>query len=663
MDCPQCNKFNDKTNRFCVYCGELLINLSYKESDDSTDLTPIDLKILYENLNSVTTALSEMNKRLSVLEVNKNEQQTSSRYDKTLDSVVPSGIDKSSVDVNNLQVRTNQMNKPFWHKLLRNDWESILGGNWLALIGVIALIFGVGFFLKLAFDNNWIDPTSRVIVGIIIGVVFLGAGHYWRKRYPFYSHVITGGGIAVLYLAFFAGFILYHLINIYIATSLLFLVSTMSAALAIYRQSMALAIIGIIGAFSAPFILIGFDSQDSSIINSNVKIEFLIYIIAVDIGVLVLSTFRNWQWFTLLAFVCSFIGFEVWRREFGSEVSLVVLYGGLTIMFLTFVGATTFFHLVWRRIPRDFDRVLMVLNAAVYYSLSLSILWEQFRNWMGGFSLLLALLYGGIAYVGLKRSKDNAVLSFFALAVALVFLTIAIPIQLGDIAWTTISWAVEGAVLIFISFYVGIPKLRVFGYLAFGVMTIRLVFFDAFVDLSDFTPIINERFSAFIISIGLIYLAALVINKKYKSLMKWEQLKFSTKRILFVLAHLLTLWLLTAEILAYFDWLINNLDQAGTVGINDQNLENVKNLSVTALWTIYAISLLVGGIVIKSQATRIGGLVLLIIPIVKVFAYDVFILETVYRAIVFIGLGVLLLIGGYLYQRYRSVIREFILAK
>ena len=576
MDCPQCNNFNDTTNRFCIQCGEPLINLIQQQSEDSTDSNYIDLKILNENLESVKTALSEINKRLSIVELNQKKHQSYTQGGSSA-TAIPTESDSFTGQVKNSQSRINKNNKPPWQKLIRNDWESILGGNWLAVIGVTALIFGVGFFLKLAFDNNWIDPTGRVILGIAVGGLFLGGGYYWWKKYPFYSHVITGGGIAILYLSFFAGFTLYHLINIYLATSLLFLVSTTSAALAIRRQSMALAIIGIIGAFSAPFILMGFDSHGSSVVDGDVNIELLIYLIAVDIGVLALSTFRNWQWFILLAFVCSFIGFEVWRSEFGSEVSLLISYGGLTIMFLIFAFATTLFHLVWRRIPRDFDRVLMVLNAAVYFYLSSSILWDEFRNWMGGLSLLLALFYGGIAYLGLKRSKNNAVLSFFALAVALVFLTIAIPIQLGDIAWTTIAWAAEGAVLIFISFYVGLPKLRVFGYLAFGVMTIRLVFFDLFVDLSDFTPIINERFGAFFTSIVLIYLAALFINTKDESLMKWEQLRLSAKRILFVLANLLTLLLLTAEILAYFDWLMNDLDETGRVGISDQRLENIKN--------------------------------------------------------------------------------------
>ena len=56
------------------------------------------------------------------------------------------------------------------------DWEWWLGGNWLARIGVLALILGIGFFLKLAFDNDWIDETGRVVLGLVTGLVLLGGG-------------------------------------------------------------------------------------------------------------------------------------------------------------------------------------------------------------------------------------------------------------------------------------------------------------------------------------------------------------------------------------------------------------------------------------------------------------------------------------------------------
>ena len=60
---------------------------------------------------------------------------------------------------------------------------------------------------------------------------------------------------------------------------------------------------------------------------------------------------------------------------------------------------------------------------------------------------------------------------------------------------------------------------------------------------------------------------------------------------------------------------------------------------------------------------RLAGLALFAIPIIKVFVYDVFALEQVYRIIAFVGLGLLLLASGYLYQRYRDAIRGFVTKK
>ena len=119
------------------------------------------------------------------------------------------------------------------------EWEQILGGNWLARVGVVALIIGVGFFLKFAFDNNWLGPTSRVILGVVAGLTMIGGGYHWRKRYPTLAQAISGGGIALLYLSIFAAFNIFNLISLYPAVGLLLLVSIGSAALAIRLNSMA----------------------------------------------------------------------------------------------------------------------------------------------------------------------------------------------------------------------------------------------------------------------------------------------------------------------------------------------------------------------------------------------------------------------------------------
>jgi uncharacterized membrane protein len=69
------------------------------------------------------------------------------------------------------------------------------------------------------------------------------------------------------------------------------------------------------------------------------------------------------------------------------------------------------------------------------------------------------------------------------------------------------------------------------------------------------------------------------------------------------------------------------------------------------------------GIFKRSPPVRLAALALLAVPIVKVFAYDVFTLERVYRIVAFIGLGLLLIVSSYLYQRYSKAIKGFILSK
>ena len=66
---------------------------------------------------------------------------------------------------------------------------------------------------------------------------------------------------------------------------------------------------------------------------------------------------------------------------------------------------------------------------------------------------------------------------------------------------------------------------------------------------------------------------------------------------------------------------------------------------------------LVIGIIKRSSATRLAALALLAATVAKVFVYDVFALERVFRVVAFIGLGGLLLMGGYAYQRYSGAIR------
>src|SRR5262245_17801755 len=68
------------------------------------------------------------------------------------------------------------------------ELEALVGGNWLLMIGIFAIILGCLYFLKMAFDNRWIGDTGRVLIGSFSGLAFLYGGERFRKKgYKLYA--------------------------------------------------------------------------------------------------------------------------------------------------------------------------------------------------------------------------------------------------------------------------------------------------------------------------------------------------------------------------------------------------------------------------------------------------------------------------------------------
>ncbi len=92
--------------------------------------------------------------------------------------------------------------------------ESRIGSRWLLYVGVIAIVVGVSYFEKLAIDSHWVSETARTVQGGIVGLLLVYAGlRFVRAGYAIYGQMISGGGIAVLYVSTYAAFNLYQLID------------------------------------------------------------------------------------------------------------------------------------------------------------------------------------------------------------------------------------------------------------------------------------------------------------------------------------------------------------------------------------------------------------------------------------------------------------------
>jgi uncharacterized membrane protein len=344
-------------------------------------------------------------------------------------------------------------------------------------------------------------------------------------------------------------------------------------------------------------------------------------------------------------------------------------------VFLMFVGATTMFHILWRRMPGPADLALMTINAAGFYALTFDILWADYEIWFGLISLSLSLLYAGVAYAAIKRSGTPPEVALFALSTAVVFLTVAVPLQLSG-SWVSVAWAAEGAVIIWVGFLLGRWPMRAFGLGVLTVALFRLLIFDTWVDLDGFTPVLNDRFPTFVAAIAAFYVASYLYWREREHLQEWEAY---VAPALAGLANFITLWLFTAEVIAYFDSgaaaLVrpafdsrNETEAAFSAEVSvwqlaSQAAENGKFLTLTALWTIYAFGALAIGFAKRSTPLRWAGLGLLAVPALKLMLFDTFMVRLDpltflpvlnFHFLVFFIVLAVLLAAAYLYRRERE---------
>ncbi|HNQ00377.1 MAG TPA: DUF2339 domain-containing protein, partial [Bacteroidia bacterium] len=116
--------------------------------------------------------------------------------------------------------------------------------------------------------------------------------------------------------------------------------------------------------------------------------------------------------------------------------------------------------------------------------------------------------------------------------------------------------------------------------------------------------------------------------------------------------------LLTVEVRDYFYLKIEQQASGYDVMsmLYKKTWKNQQQLSISFTWLAYSMLLMVIGIYRKRLNVRVLSIVLFGLTIAKVFFYDLSYLDTLHRIISFIGLGVILILVSYLYQRYKDVI-------
>src|SRR5690349_16769525 len=188
----------------------------------------------------------------------------------------------------------------------RGDLEARIGGNWFQRIGVVAVALGIAFFLKYAYDNQYIGPNGALWICIAIGVGFLAGGERLRPRYHNYAYGLTGLGIAVLYTCFYAAYGQLQLWSLAPAFIGMVIVTALASLLAARYNALPIAVLGLIGGFLTPIVLSTGHDNEAGLFR---------YIALLDLGVLALAYSKHWRSLNYLAFGATVLIFLGWYDQ------------------------------------------------------------------------------------------------------------------------------------------------------------------------------------------------------------------------------------------------------------------------------------------------------------------------------------------------------------
>jgi len=314
----------------------------------------------------------------------------------------------------------------------------LFGGNILAKIGVVLLIFGVGSALKLASEAGVLPAEARLGIAALFGVALGVLG--WRKRagHEMFGFALQGGGVAVLYLVVYFALTRYALIGTTSAFALFVLLGVGGMLLAAVQDGRSLAVLGLIGAFLAP-ILASSDTGSHVVLFS--------YFTLLNLFIFGLSWFRSWRSLNVAGFLLTFAIGVNWGLKFYRPEYFHTTEPFLVVLFLIYSLIPIVFALRAAPGTAAVDRIdaMLIFGTPVVCGFLQVPLVEPFEYGLAWSAGLAGLYYLTLATIVARRgSKELSVLAESLRWVGAALLTLAVPFAFGARA-TVALWALEGA--------------------------------------------------------------------------------------------------------------------------------------------------------------------------------------------------------------------------
>lgn len=478
----------------------------------------------------------------------------------------------------------------------------LFGGNILAKIGILTLVLGVGFFVKYAIDQDWINEIGRVGIGLLIGALIVGLGHKLKEEFSLFSSILAGGGISIFYITTTLAFREYALFSQSVAFVMLIIITLFSVLLSLLYNRQELALFSLIGGFLAPFMV--------STGSGNYIVLFS-YILILNSGMLLVSMRRNWKLIGVFSYVLSLLFFWMWL---GISYKSTDIVGAALFAGLFFAQFYSLALIKYRREGNTLTKFQLFLILSNNLSMLLALIYvlDGEYSYLIGLATLILALVNVLVMIALFKIKEiGKDLKYTLVAVVISLVSLAIPIQLEG-STITIFWAVESVALLWLWRKSQIPLVRIAHVVLLGLSIISLLSDYVNFDYEQsYTLILNSLFVTgltVIISFGVIryYLITYEDRESYYELFNVRL--FRVEQFVNALNWILGLLILLAPLAEIY------------LQIEAKNIGNVYPGSLYPIISLSYITLFLGGValLLKDKLKPFSFSILLVILTLEV---------------------------------------------
>ena len=509
------------------------------------------------------------------------------------------------------------------------SWEYAVATNWLLRIGILVVLAGIAFFLKYSIEKGIMGPLGRVALSLAAGLCMICFGvRLLFKRYHLLGQGLVGAGFVTLYFAFYAASGMYHLMTQGAAFALMACVTVAAGVLAVKYQSVLIAVLGVLGGYATP-VMIG-DTGSSDLF-------FYGYVLLLGFGVLGISLARRWPMLNVLGMLASYGLAFLFCEDHRGATQLARDLIFLSAIHLLYLFSVIVIQIRKRLATTVVEWAAIFLNAGIYWAWAFLLFKPIFgKEGTGLVALAVAAVYVGLVYACLQRKLVDKALICLFIGLAAVFLAMS-PVLMISGEWLTMAWCLQALAMLWISQRTGNRFLGNMAVVLFALACVRGMSWD--LDrLYDRLQPSTLRGLAFWHAAGL---RALTYGALPATLLAAWRLKRPSPAAAKVLGLVLVqVWLyLTLE----------------TELVARVYAPAFQHSAVTVAWTLFAFALLFAGIRLRGKWLRWCGLGLFGLAVGKLLVLDLAGLDTLYRIVAFISIGILLVLGSFVYLKYKAL--------